>query len=350
MNTVGCQVQKFACDIISKDGNFVELLSCNEYAIWYMIRYLGIKSSLPAMGTKAFLTDCKLEQQSTFGCYDDSNVEVLLFNLQSEFGMEVMQLAEEMELKKFIKQALDQEKIVYTYYDHYYNSFYDKIELHDYHGHIVASYDENEKIYYGLFGEEYKVRFEDLENMRGHCLAKTKTLNNRFFYLDFKEDGLKTEQNPSNVKGNVIEDYEKVLNDWKEEIELFADYVKKLPLIYKGIGNDRDKFLLDQRLLFNSVMEGLHYNMVFRFRMIYEMFDYDSSALEADFIENRKSATVIANMFRKLYIYTREDYFGESRYITKICDKIQKIFVTESADLMQQAKEILLKVREKHGN
>ena len=44
-------------DLLSKDGFYVDLMSCKEFTIWYLLRQLKIRSFAPVLGTVCFINE-----------------------------------------------------------------------------------------------------------------------------------------------------------------------------------------------------------------------------------------------------------------------------------------------------
>lgn len=344
MGKIAFDLEKLLGDILSPNGLFVDLLSCNEYTLWYLLRQAGLKGYEPSVRTKAFLTEKSIREVKTFALYQNTNLEILMANLLKFFGVGVINYNKSRgSIEDFIKEGISKNKFVYTLYDHFYNSLADEPRGHDYHGHPITGYNDDEQIYLSLLPDKYKVKYKDLNLMFDHCYKIDDSQRNKYFYLDSHIDLERLSPWMNTIKDEIKCDCHHVINNWREELECFRDYSLEILEILDCSIEERREFALQQRLLFNSMSEGLHGNFIFKLRLIQEVMGIDTNSLEQRFYENRQKGTMIANMYRKASVLIDDEPQLYTDTLHRIAENVNKIFVDESKELFFEFKSIILK-------
>lgn len=326
-------------DILSQYGIYVDLLSCNEYTIWYLIRQAGIKAFIPALHTKSFLTTSLWEIRS-FWLYQDNNLKVIIDNLTKYYGIGIVQYEQSMGgMEAFILNGISRNQFVYTLYDYYYDTLLDEMRRHDYHGHPVTGYDEDRQVYVSIYPDKFEVRHSDLQKMVEHCFEKFGTYVNNYFYLDIPNDDVTPSMEV--IKKELCSDCRQMLWDWTKELELFRNYVDELPKVIEYTLEDKLEFVLNHRFLFNSILEGMHGNFIFKLNLVHEVMHVDTTDLINLFLANRRKGIVIANMYRKASIILEDgpEYFAQ--IIQRISAKISEVFIRESEELLLEYEKLM---------
>lgn len=329
-------------DILSKDGHYIDLIGCNEYTFWYLVRQAGIRSFLPVINTQCFINSGSIKNLESFGIHQDSNLEKLLFNAKKFFNIRTVQYdVNKGSIKAFIQNGVQANQFIYTLYDSYYDTFLEKIDNHDFHGHPIVGYDDKQQIYYSIFEGEHEVKYDDLKRMLEYCYEVSKTYINRYFYLDSADLSKDCLVDIESIKQEIIQDCVKVIDDWTQEIECFNTYIDEIKEIFHMANDRKLDFVLKQRLLFNTMMEGLHGNFIFKLQLFQEIFSKDMTSFVSKFRKNRKKCVMIANMYRKAAILVEEypDDFDE--VINRLIHNLKKCFITDSLLLLNEFKKIL---------
>lgn len=336
MSKMSYEVSSLVGDILSKDGNYVDLLSCNEYTLWYMIRQEGIFSFLPALGTKSFFWSAALEKDTGFDAFADYNIRTILSNCREYFHLKAVFCEDGQDIHSFIRKAVDQGHFVYVVYDSYYDSMQLKKPVHDYHGHPVTGYCDERGVYLSIFDGEYEVKYQDMEQMILHSRKRAGTYFLKLFFL--------CRENKKQEKisfGDIRLDCLNARKDWKWEIRCFESYIRRMKEISHCPAEEKMRFVYNQRLLFNSMTEGLHYNFVFRLSLMEQSMGIKTRELKERFITNRKQAVLLANMFRKLYILLeKNDQFAGS-YMRRLIQKTEELFVRENRQLLKMYEKMI---------
>lgn len=336
MRKINYQLEYLIGDILSQEGHYVDILSCSEYTLWYLIRQEGIHSFLPALGTKAFFGSGAIDQDTGFDAFSDYNMRIILSNCRYYFHLKPVCLEPGKESLSFIKKAVDEGHFVYTLYDSCYDSMLHSEPLHDYHGHAVTGYDDQKGIYLSLFEGEHEVKYEDMERMATHSKKKWGTYYLKFFFLcREKEEERKVSDQ------DILHDGRMALSDWKQELNCFENYVEQVKLLSEYPREARMDFVYRQRMIFNSMSEGLHYNFIFKLLLMEQHMGIRSGDLAEEFVSNRKKSVLIANMYRKLYVLlNKNDSFADS-YMQKLTQKITEIYINKNAFLLHQYENLL---------
>lgn len=336
MSKISYQVSSLIGDILSKDGNYVDLLSCNEYTLWYLIRQEGIKSFLPALGTKAFFRSPALEWDPGFDAFSDCNIQTILSNCREYFHLKPVFFEDGLDIHSFIRKAVDQGHFVYTVYDSYYDSMQLKKPVHDYHGHPITGYCDEKGVYLSIFEGEYEVKYEDMEQMILHSRKRSGTYFLKFFFL-CRESGKQEKVSFGTIRSDCLA----VRLDWRREIRCFEAYIKYMKERSGHPAEEQMRFVYRQRLLFNSVSVGLHYNFVFRLSLLEQCLGIRTGELKERFITNRKQAVLIANMYRKLYILLEKNDKFAGSYMRRLIQKTEELFVRENNQLLRTYENII---------
>ncbi len=242
----------------------------------------------------------------------------------------------------FIRQGIQENQFVYTLYDSYYDTFLENIDEHNFHGHPISGYDDKKQIYYSIFGDEHKVKYNDFLKMFNYFKETSGTSQIGYFYLDIDNISRNCLDTDDCIKQKIIRDLAKDINDWKQETERFKEYVEVVKKVFSSNGYNKKEFALTQRLLFNTIMEGLHGNFIFKMRLFKDVFhtgDVEDFILR--FKENRKKCILIANLYRKAAILIDEypDDFDE--VACRLKDNLEKHFIINSLRLLDELKKIL---------
>ena len=317
-------------DLLSGDGLFVDLLNCDEYTVWYLMRQAGLPGFIPAIGTQAFLPAGDFNK-NMFKNINRANLEQVVKNLEKYYGIGLLQFKDRQNtIHEFIMDGLKKKRFIHTYYNHYYNTLAPEPREDDFHGHPVTGYDGARDVYLSIAPGFYEVRREDFHKMAKSAQSSTEALS-MFFYL---EGAI-----PAAVNGDVREIRERALVDfirtadsWEDEIRYCNEYASRLAEACNP--DDKIAHALEQRLFFNEILEGVHGNFLFKLRLLDDLFQVDTSSLRTEFLSNRKQSIVIANMFRKTSILLEAVPECHYKQILKISKKIKAIFVQESERLL----------------
>ncbi len=321
-------------DILSKDGLYVELLSCNEYTIWYLIRQAGYRGYVPVLYTKTFLNVESMENLRTFALYQDENLKIIMKNLIKFFGVGIVQYDEtKTTIEDFIRKGIGESRFIHTQYDYYFDTLVNDKRFHDYHGHPITGCDDDRQIYLSIFPGKYEVRYTDMRKMSESCYKKYGTYMDKFFYLEGSMPKKCQLHFTESLKDEISRDCECMVNDWQSELEVFQKYVYELPQILKYNREKQIEFALQQRLLFQSIVEGMHGNFIFKLRLINETFGLDTIELEERFLLNRKKSVMIANMYRKASVILEDNHAYFIQTLNHIAERVYEIFIQESKDL-----------------
>ncbi|HEX2925120.1 MAG TPA: hypothetical protein VHP38_02500, partial [Ruminiclostridium sp.] len=255
-------------DILSTDGLYVDLLSCNEYTLWYLMRQAGLKGYVPVLRTQSFLTR-PLGEISSLGLYQGTNLKILMANLLKFYGVGIVHYNKSMgSIEEFVKKGISCNQFVYTLYDHYYNTLSPEPRVHDYHGHPVTGCDDGRQIYSSLIEGKFEVKYSDMESMSEHCYEMKGNYRNSFFYLD----GVIEEDRLMPWKATIVDeircDCRRMINDWADEIGIFNEYTSGIPGVLNNSIEEQREFALNQRLLFNTMAEGMHGNFILKLRLL----------------------------------------------------------------------------------
>lgn len=335
--------QKLLGDIISSDGLYIDLLDCNEYTIWYLIRQAGIKSYLAVLNTKAFYHSKSNIDEADFGIYRDFNLQEIKNNLNKYYNIKVVHFdKKESSFMDFIKEGLSKQQFIFTLYDFYYDTLVSGPRVHDIHGHPVTGIDKEREIFLSLLPGKFEVKLGDLEKMLLTSIEESSEAQKYCFYLDTSKFN---DTNDAKIVFNIQADIMNTIKDWKEEIEFFNQYIFQLDKVKAFNQEEKKNFALKERLLFNSIMEGIHGNFIFKLRLISEYFDVSTFEFEEKFLNNRKQSLIISNLYRKAAVILEDDeaYFDE--LIRRISQNIYKYFVVESSEILNTFSEFIRKER-----
>lgn len=326
-------------DIVSTEGLYIDFLDCNEYTIWYLIRQAGIKSFLAVLNTKAFYRNESNRNEVDFGIYKDFNLNQIKDNLYKYYNIKIINFDEhKCKLKDFIKEGISKNQFIFTLYDYYYDTLADGEKIHEIHGHTITGIDNERGIYLSLLPDKYEVKFNDLEIMLREYTKKSSKAKNYCFYLDISKFGY---SNNKNLLQFIQTDILNTINDWKEEIEYFNQYISVLNKLEFTTKENKKAFALKGRLLFNSILAGMHGNFIFKLRLISEYFSINTCTMENDFCNNRKQSAIISNLYRKAVVILDDDeaYFNE--LLHRVSHNIHRFFVDESNGILLKFIEVM---------
>ena len=330
-------------DILSTDGLYVDLLSCNEYTLWYLMRQAGLKGYVPVLRTHSFLTRSPLSEVLSFGLYQDTNLNILMANLLKFFGVGIIHYDKSMgSIEEFVKKGIARNKFVYTLYDHYFNTLSPEPRVHDYHGHPITGCDNERQIYLSLVDGKFEVRYSDIQNMSDHCYELNGSYVNKYFYLDVEIEKDMLIPWKATIVDEIRCDCRRMISDWMEEIGIFQEYISEISGILNSSIEAQREFALNQRLLFNTMAEGMHGNFVFKLRLLDEILEIDTHMLQQRFMENRKKGTMIANMFRKAVVLLDDGPEIYAEALLHTAERISDIFVEESSELLKSFKNLVM--------
>lgn len=328
-------------DIISFNGLYIDFLDCNEYTIWYLIRQAGIKSFLPVLNTKAFYNNKSKIDEIGFGIYRDLNLKEIKNNLNKYYNIKIVHFDKtKSNFIDFIRDGIGKKQFIFTLYDFYYDTLVSDPKVHDLHGHPVTGIDDERDIFLSLLPGKYEVRFVDLERMLREYIEVSSEAENYCFYLDTSKFNYPNDTKVLNV---IQTDIINTINDWKEEIEYFNQYIIELNKVISFTQENKKNFVLKERLLFNSIMEGMHGNFIFKLRLISENYNVSTYDFEEEFFNNRKQSIIISNLYRKAAVILEDDeaYFND--LIRRISQNIYKFFVVESSEILYKFREFIRK-------
>lgn len=331
---------QYDCDVLLKNlisqyGYYVDLLSCNEYTIWYLIRQAGIDNFIPVIGTRAFINQEMLIDSDIFILHEDKNIDCIIKNLNEYYHIGIHSYDDKKEdIHSFICKALEKNQFVYTYYDHFYDSLVDGERKHDYHGHPITGYDSKHGLYESIYPDIFLVKIDDMQMMMKHC---TEIFNARpyYFYLDMS-NAIDVKVIKNHVRQDLIEDCNNIESEWKEEITAFEKYIQVFPSIYDFEEENQVKYVLEQRILFNTILEGVNGNFLLKLQLIQEIFGINTEELRMEFLQNRRKSVIIANMFRKASILVTKDKKYFQQCIIQTINKISDVFIRENENLLMK--------------
>ncbi|HEX2925150.1 MAG TPA: hypothetical protein VHP38_02650, partial [Ruminiclostridium sp.] len=114
------------------------------------------------------------------------------------------------------------------------------------------------------------------------------------------------------------------------------EYTSGIPGVLNNSIEEQREFALNQRLLFNTMAEGMHGNFILKLRLLDEILGIDTHILEQKFSENRKKGTMIANMFRKAAVLLEDGPELYAEALLHTAERISAIFVEESRELLKE--------------
>lgn len=345
MKKIQYDIHDLIGDLLSKDGFYVDLMSCKEFTIWYLLRQMGIRSYAPIMGTVCFINETAVSKLDNVLEARNNNSKVVFNNAYKYFKAKRRQYApEDGSYKEFIKNAIDNGHFVYSLFDNLYNSLaYFHSFDNEKHGHPIVGYDDDRKIYLGLLSNQREITYDDLDKMILDGYNQYHSYDEILYYYE----EAKCFDIPHNlidaVKKECIEDIHQTINDWETELNFFKREVESINKSVKLTKAEKEKFANEKNGFYNILMIGFHGDFMFKLRLIEELFDIDMSTIEERFVTNRKKASVIANMFRKSLIILKkdEDYFDYT--MPRIAEKVNHIYIKEAKRIKRQ---FLKKIKE----
>lgn len=329
-------------DLISKDGNYIDLLTCDEYTLWYLLRHLAIQSFLPVIHTNCFLTKDSFADLNELSNLQLENFDQVLFNIEQFFNIKLLEYcAKKSTLNQFIKEGIGRNQLIYMRYDSYYDSLRGKTSKHYFHAIPIAGYDDMKGIYYSIFEGQHEVKYHDLENMYQEA---SKFFKQSCFYFDSEKIVFDTLPLASPLRCEIYNDLSLVARAWENEIAIFKDYQNQLDQVFAMNDSDKEQYVLEQRLVFHELIEGIHGNFIFRLNLISELAAIDTSHFKELFLNNRKKFNMIANMFRRASIYAKDDPTEFDKVMVRIKDTITEYCIVQSEEMLRMYFDILQKL------
>lgn len=345
MSSIKLDIHESVNELISRDGNYIDLLSCDEYTLWYLLRQLNIQSFLPVIHTNCFLTKDSLEDINIIKNFRYENFDWLLFNFRRFFNiMPIEYCASKSKLNDFIKEGIGKNQFIYMRYDSYYDSLQNDKTDHYFHAYPIAGYDDTKGMYYSIFEGQQEVRYNDLENIH---IETSKFFKRNCFYFDTNNIVLDSLIPMSQLWGEIYSDLECAAKTWKREIAIFRGYHKQLDQVLDRNDSDKESYVLEQRLIFNELIEGIHGNFIFRLNLINKLFHIDTSNLKELFLDNRKKFKMLANMFRKASIFAKVDSAQFSKIMVRIKEETARYCIDQSNEMLHIYLDILRRIRMK---
>lgn len=328
-------------DLLSQDGFFIDLIGCEEFTFWYLLRQTGIRSYAPVIGTTSFISKLTKSSLPELVSSFKQNVSILLKNAIKYFSANIMSYNESYKnYYDFIKEAILKGRFVYTLYDTRLDSLKPfELDYNDWHGYALVGFDDDKKEYISIFSTS--VNYKDLDNMLKNGYRKWRSYKSILYYIDSVNETI-SDYMLSIIKKDFIEDLKKELKHWEIELQFFQKEIEEIKSSEFLNMEEQRAFIEQKNRFYNMLMVGGYGNFIFKIRYIQEIYNIDTLELEERFSQNRKESLVIANMFRKALIKAKRD--NQKYYLDllpAICDKINSVYIKEGKELYETFRNIV---------
>lgn len=336
MVKIDFDVESLVGDLLSPDGFFIDLVACEQFTFWYLLRQLGIRSYAPIIGTNSFLLKESKSSPQELIRMSKQNLFLLFEGASKYFNTKIISYDNSYKsYHHFIKEVILKERFVYILYDTSFDS--EKIfrlDYRDWHGCALVGFDDDREEYISIFSTSIKYR--DLENMIQKGYQRDNTYKNILYYIDSAESPPASQILPE-INRDLIEDIKKDMEQWKIEFQFFQKEIEEIRKSKFLNMEEQCAFIEERNLFFNILMVGGYGDFIFKIRYMQELYKIDMKELEERFSKNRKESLVIANMFRKALIKLKRNQ--QEYYISllpAICDKVNNTFIKEGMALYKQ--------------
>jgi hypothetical protein len=341
MTKIDYDVDSLVGELLSKDGFFIDLIGCEQFTFWYLLRQIGIRSYAPIIGTTSFIFKSSKSSLQEIINSRKQNIFTLFANASRYFNTNIIYYNNSYKnYQAFIKEAILKGRFVYALYDTSFDSLkpFD-LDYSDWHGYALVGFDDEKKEYRSIFSTS--VKYEDLENMLQRAYIREGSYKNVLYYIDSVERTT-TNQIQTIIKKDLLEDLKKDLEHWKIEFQFFLEEIEDIRKSEFLDIEEQCDFIAKRNNFYNMLMVGGYGNFVFKIRCFQELYGIDVRNLEEKFSQNRKESLVIANMFRKALIKierNNQEYYAN--LVPAICDKINSIYIKEGKALYESFCDIV---------
>lgn len=328
-------------DLLSKDGFYVDLMSCKEFTIWYLLRQLGIKSFVPVIGTVCFINEADPVNLDKMLMKRNNNSNIIFENAERFFyAKRRIYKKEDGSYQDFIKEAIHRERFVYALFDNLYNSLaYFHSFDNEKHGHPIVGYDDDRSMYLSLLNNQREITYDDLNKMIEDGYDRYKNYDDILYYFEKTLTVTLSLEQEEQARKECLADICNTMNDWDIEFSFFKAEVDS---IYQGVKLDREekeKLAEEKNAVYNLLMIGFHGDFIFKLRLLEQLFGVSLKDIEEDFLANRKTAALIANMFRKASIILKKEEGYYDQTLPKIAKRVEQTYITEAKEIKDRFKE-----------
>lgn len=334
-------------DILSKDGLYVDLMSCKEFTVWYLLRQLGIQSFAPVLGTVCFINEENYEDLDRMLIKRSLNSDIVIQNAQRLFQVKrKIYQEEDGSYQDFIKNAIHHNRFVYSLFDNLYNTlaYYQSFD-NEKHGHPIVGYDDDKGVYLSILSNYREITYQDLDNMLEDGYRKYKEYDDILYYFEEASTTSLSPEQKESLRGECLLDIDNTLKDWDTEIEFFRKEVAGYYLGKELTRDQKAKMANEKNGFYNLLMIGVHGDFIFKLRLLEQLFHVSFQDIEELYLANRKTASLIANMFRKATVMLKRDekYFDQT--IPKIAKRIELTYITDAKEIRDKFTERLIHLR-----
>ena len=325
-------------DLLSKDGFYVDLMSCKEFTIWYLLRQLKIRSFAPVLGTVCFINEADPMCLDKVLIKRNNNSDIIFRNAERFFqAKRKIYREEDGSYQDFIKEAIHHDRFVYALFDNLYNSL---AHFHSYdnekHGHPIVGYDNDRSVYLSLLTNQREITFHDMDKMIEDGYCKYGSYNDILYYFEKTSFFHLPQDQKEQVREECLADIDNSMRDWEIEFQFFQEEVDG---IYQGIElprEEKERLADGKNDFYNLMMIGFHGNFVFKLRLLEQLWGVSFQDIKEKFLVNRKVALLIANMFRKASIIIKkdEDYYNQT--LPKIAKRVEQAYIIEAKEIKNQ--------------
>lgn len=334
-------------DLLSKDGFYVDLMSCKEFTIWYLLRQLGIRSFVPIIDTVCFINEADPNNIDKMLIKRSNNAGIIFRNAERFFqAKRKVYKVEDGSYQDFIKEAIHHNRFVYSLFDNLYNShaYFHSFD-NEKHGHPIVGYDDDRSMYLSLLTNQREITYNDLDKMLEDGYNKYKNYEDILYYFENASTIALSVEQEEQAKEECLADIYNTMNDWNIEFKFFQAEVAS---IYQGVElarEEKERLADEKNAFYNLMMIGLHGDFVLKLRLLEQLFGVSFKDIEAEFLSNRKTAFLIANMFRKASVILRRDEGYYSQTLPKIAKKVEQTYITEAYEIKDRFLERISSLR-----
>jgi hypothetical protein len=334
-------------DLLSKDGFYVDLISCKEFTIWYLLRQLGIRSFAPIIGTVCFINEADPINLDKMLIKRNNNSNIIFKNAERFFqAKRKIYKIEDGSYKDFIKEAIHHDRFVYSLFDNLYNSLaYFHSFDNEKHGHPIVGYDDDRSMYLSLLTNQREITYNDLDKMIEDGYNQYKNYDDILYYFEKASAVTLSLEQEEQARVECLADIYNTLNDWDIELNFFRAEVDS---IYQGVElarEEKERLADEKNAFYNLMMIGLHGDFVLKLRLLEQLFGIFLKDIEEEFLTNRKTASLIANMFRKASVILRRDEGYYNQTLPKIAKRVEQTYITEAKDIKDRFTERISSLR-----
>ena len=113
MVKIDFDVESLVGDLLSPDGFFIDLVACEQFTFWYLLRQLGIRSYAPIIGTNSFLLKESKSSPQELIRMSKQNLFLLFEGASKYFNTKIISYDNSYKsYHHFIKEAILKERFV----------------------------------------------------------------------------------------------------------------------------------------------------------------------------------------------------------------------------------------------